>query len=79
VELYSNPIEADVQNKGMLFPSSFTTVCRLLSYSIHGDWRKLRNEKLHDLHWLRNIFRTTKSRALKREERVESMGEKRNV
>jgi hypothetical protein len=43
------------------------------------DWKKLHNEKLHNLHFSPNIIRMTKSSGIMWGERVEGMEEKRNA
>jgi hypothetical protein len=46
---------------------------------IMGDWRKLHNEELHNLHSLRDMIRMIKSRRKKRAGHVVRMGEKKNA
>jgi hypothetical protein len=43
------------------------------------EWRKLHNEELSDLYCLRNIIRVIKSRRMRWEGHVASMGERRAV
>jgi hypothetical protein len=45
---------------------------------VTGDWRKLRNEELHNLYSSPNIIRMIKSRRIRRAGHVARMGEKRN-
>jgi hypothetical protein len=44
-----------------------------------GDWRKLHNEELHNLHSSPNITRMIKSSRMRRAEHVARMGGKRNA
>jgi hypothetical protein len=44
-----------------------------------GEWRKLHNEVLHNLHSSPNIIRQIKSRQLRWAGHVTHMGEERNV
>jgi hypothetical protein len=44
-----------------------------------GDWRKLHNEKLHNLYSSPNIIRMIKSRRMRWAGHVARMGEKRNT
>ena len=46
---------------------------------VTGEWRKLRNDKLNDLHYSPNIFRVIKSRRMKWAGHVARMGESRGV
>jgi hypothetical protein len=46
---------------------------------VTGDWRKLHNEKLHNLCSLLNITRTIKSRRMRWTGRVARLVEKRNA
>jgi hypothetical protein len=46
---------------------------------VTGGWRKLHNEKLHNLYSSPNIIRMIKSRRMRRTGRVARMGEKRNI
>jgi hypothetical protein len=46
---------------------------------VTGEWRKLRNEELHDLYSSPSIIRTTKSRRMRWAGHATRMGEKRNV
>jgi hypothetical protein len=44
-----------------------------------GEWRKLRNEEIHDLYSLPSIIRIINSRRMRWAEHVARMGEKRKV
>jgi hypothetical protein len=44
-----------------------------------GGWRKLHNEKLHNLYSSSNIIRVIKSRRVRWAGHIESMGKKRNA
>jgi hypothetical protein len=44
-----------------------------------GDWRKLHNEKLHNLYSAPSIIRTIKSRRMRWAGHVARIGEERNV
>jgi hypothetical protein len=46
---------------------------------VTGDWRKLHNEKLHNLYSLPNIIRIIKSRRMRWAGHVARMGEPRNA
>jgi hypothetical protein len=46
---------------------------------VTGEWRKLHNEELRDLHSSPSIFRIMKLRMMKWERHVARMGEKRNT
>jgi hypothetical protein len=46
---------------------------------VMGDWRKLHNEKLHNLYLSPDIIRQVKSRRMRWVGHVESMGEERKV
>jgi hypothetical protein len=46
---------------------------------VRVEWRKLNNEKLHNLYSSRNIIRQTKSRRMRWVEHVARMGEDRRV
>jgi hypothetical protein len=46
---------------------------------VTGEWRKLHNEKLHDLYCSANIIRIMKSRRMRWAGHVARMGEKRNA
>jgi hypothetical protein len=46
---------------------------------VTGEWRKLHNEKLHDLYSSPSIIRIIKSRKMRWAGHVERMGEKRNA
>jgi hypothetical protein len=46
---------------------------------VTGDWRKLHNEELHNLHFSPNIIRMIKSRRLRWAGHVAPMGETRNA
>jgi hypothetical protein len=46
---------------------------------VRGEWRKLHNEKLHDLHSSPSIIRINKARSMRWVRHVERMGEKRNA
>jgi hypothetical protein len=48
-------------------------------YEMTGGWRKLQNEKLHNLYYSPNIIRMIKSRRMVWEGYVECMGEMRNA
>jgi len=43
------------------------------------DWRRLRNEELHNLYWSPDTIRVIKSRRIKWASRVARIGEMRNV
>jgi hypothetical protein len=43
---------------------------------VTGDWRKLRNEELHNLYSSQNIIRMIKSRRMRRAGYIARMGEK---
>jgi hypothetical protein len=46
---------------------------------VTGDWRKLHNEKLHNLYSSPNIIRMVKSKRMTWARNVARMGEKRNT
>jgi hypothetical protein len=46
---------------------------------VTGDWRKLRNEEVHNLYSAPNIIRMIKSRRMRWAGHVARMGERRNV
>jgi hypothetical protein len=46
---------------------------------VTGDWRKLHNEKLHNLYSSPNIIKLIKSRRMRRAGHVARMGETRNA
>jgi hypothetical protein len=46
---------------------------------LRGDWRKLHNEELHDLHLLPVIIRMSISRSMRCVEHAACMGEKINA
>ena len=46
---------------------------------VTGDWRKLHNEELNDLHSSQNIFRVIKSTRMERAGHVACMGERKGV
>jgi hypothetical protein len=46
---------------------------------VAGGWRKVHNEKLHNLYSLPNIIIMTKSRRMRWEGHVTQMGENRNA
>jgi hypothetical protein len=46
--------------------------------NVMGDWRKLHNEELHNMHSLPSIIRMLKSRRMKWAEHVARMAEKRS-
>jgi hypothetical protein len=48
-------------------------------YEVMGDWRKLHNEELRNLHSLPRIIRIIKSRRIRRTGHVARIGEKRNA
>jgi hypothetical protein len=45
---------------------------------VTGDWRKLHNEELHNLHSSPNLIRMIKSKRMRWAEHVARMGETRN-
>jgi hypothetical protein len=57
----------------------FITASRDLVYLPCWLWRKLYNEKLHNLYSLPNIIRMIKSRRMRWAGHVARMGEKRNT
>jgi hypothetical protein len=54
-------------------------IFELKSDELKGDWRKLRNEQLHNLYSSPNIIRMIKSRRMRWEGHVARMGETRNA
>jgi hypothetical protein len=46
---------------------------------VTGEWRKLRNEELHDLYSSPSIIRIIKARRIRWTGHVTQMGEKRNA
>jgi hypothetical protein len=46
---------------------------------VTGEWRKLHNEELHDLHSSQSIIRMVKARKMRCAGHVARMGEKRNA
>jgi hypothetical protein len=54
-------------------------IFRLKRDKVTGEWRKLHNEKLHDLRSSQSIIRIIKSRRMRWAGHVARMGEKRNA
>jgi hypothetical protein len=54
-------------------------VLRKIGKKITGEWRKLLNEKLHNLYSSPNIISVTKSRRVKWAVHVERMGQNTNA
>jgi hypothetical protein len=46
---------------------------------VTGEWRKMHNEELHDLHSSPSIIRIIKARRMRWAEHIARMGEKRNA
>jgi hypothetical protein len=54
-------------------------ILELMRDQVKGEWRKLHNEELHNLHSSPSIIRMVKSRSIRRAGHVAQMGAERNT